>query len=69
MTACGRAVLDRLLGTILRGDVSASTRAVLVAQLGEPQITRLTPDDQTAANTDVEKLLALVIGAPEFQRR
>ena len=64
-----RAVLDRLLGTILRGDVSASTRAVLVAQLGEPQITRLTPDDQTAANTDVEKLLALVIGAPEFQRR
>jgi uncharacterized protein (DUF1800 family) len=63
------AVLDRLLAALLHGEVSASTRQVLTAQLADPQITRLTADDRGPADTDVEKLLALVIGAPEFQRR
>jgi uncharacterized protein (DUF1800 family) len=62
-------VLDRLLGVVLPGGATEATRAVLSRQLGEPQITRLTPDDRGPANTDVEMLLALVIGAPEFQRR
>jgi len=48
------AVRDHLLAALLNGRVSAATRAVLDAQLGDPQITRLT---------------ALVLGSPEFQRR
>ena len=64
-----RAVLDRLLGALLPDGASETTRAVLGRQLSDPQITRLTPDDRAPANTDVEMLLALVIGAPEFQRR
>ena len=63
------AVLDRLLATVGADQVGAQTRAVLTAQLHEPQITRLSPDDRGPANTDVAKLAALVIGSPEFQRR
>ncbi len=61
-------VLDRLLAQILGGDVSADTRRTLAAQLNDPQITRATQDDREA-NTDVAKLVALIIGSPEFQRR
>jgi len=54
---------------------------VLAAQLDNPEIIRATPDDRRvaaperpatntpAANTDVDKLAALVLGSPEFQRR
>jgi uncharacterized protein (DUF1800 family) len=63
------AVLDRLLASIVADQAGPRTRAVLAAQLSEPQITRLTPDDRGPANTDVAKLAALVIGSPEFQRR
>jgi uncharacterized protein (DUF1800 family) len=63
------AVLDRLLAAIVTEQAGPGTRAVLTAQLGEPQITRLSPDDRGPANTDIAKLAALVIGSPEFQRR
>jgi uncharacterized protein (DUF1800 family) len=63
------AVLDRLLASIVADEPWPETRAVLTAQLSEPQITRLSPDDRGPANTDVAKLAALVIGSPEFQRR
>jgi uncharacterized protein (DUF1800 family) len=63
------AVLDRLLASIVAEQPAPETRAVLTAQLSEPQITRLSPDDRGPANTDVAKLAALVIGSPEFQRR
>jgi uncharacterized protein (DUF1800 family) len=63
------AVLDRLLASIVADQPTRETRAVLTAQLTEPQITRLSPDDRGPANTDVAKLAALVIGSPEFQRR
>src|SRR5882672_3240179 len=63
------AMLDRLLASIVTGQAGPQTRAVLTAQLSEPQITRLSPDDRGRANTDVAKLAALVIGSPEFQRR
>ena len=63
------AVLDRLLVSIVPDQPTPATRAVLMAQLTEPQITRLSPDDRGPANTDVAKLAALVIGSPEFQRR
>jgi len=42
---------------------------VLTAQLANPEIRRQTADDRGPADTDVEKLAALVIGSPEFQRR
>ena len=63
------AVLDRLLAVTLHGQASARTREVLSAQLRDPAIVRLTADDRGPANTDVEKLAALVLGSPEFQRR
>ena len=62
-------VLDALLNALLHGQASPQTRAVLSAQLGLPEITRLTADDRGPANTDVAKLTALVLGSPEFQRR
>ena len=62
-------VLDRLLAVVLHGEASAQTRAVLAAQLESPEITRTTPYDRVAKDTDVEKLAALVLGSPEFQRR
>jgi uncharacterized protein (DUF1800 family) len=62
-------VLDRLLAVVLRGQVSPDTRRVLGAQLENPEIVRATADDRGPRNTDVEKLTALVLGSPEFQRR
>jgi uncharacterized protein (DUF1800 family) len=64
-----QAALERLLAALLHGRATAATRAVLVAQLADPQIIRQTPDDRGPANTDIDKLAALVIGSPEFQRR
>ena len=62
-------VLDRLLVAVLHGEASPETRAVLAAELDSPEITRVTPYDRVAKDTDVEKLAALVLGSPEFQRR
>jgi uncharacterized protein (DUF1800 family) len=62
-------VLDRLVAVVLHEEASPRTRAVLAAQLDSPEITRTTADDQVAKDTDVEKLAALVLGSPEFQRR
>ena len=62
-------VLDRMFAVVLRGHVSPETRRVLAAQLENPEIVRATADDRGPKNTDVEKLTALVLGSPEFQRR
>ncbi len=62
-------VLDRLLTLLLHGQASPETREVLAAQLDSPEITRSTAYDIGPKNTDVEKLAALVLGSPEFQRR
>jgi uncharacterized protein (DUF1800 family) len=63
------AVLDRILAVVLRGEASPRTREVLVSQLDSPEIVRATADDRGPRNTDVERLAALVLGSPEFQRR
>jgi len=63
------AVLDRVLALALNGRVTSETTAVLRSQLESPEIRRATSDDRGPANTDVEKLAALVLGSPEFQRR
>jgi uncharacterized protein (DUF1800 family) len=47
-------VLDRLLAGLLHDQVSPETREVLMRQLADP---------------DIEKIAALVLGSPEFQRR
>ena len=62
-------VLDQLFTKVLRGQVSPDTRRVLTAQLDNPEIVRATADDRGPKNTDMEKLTALVLGSPEFQRR
>jgi len=62
-------VLDTLLAAVLHGAATPQTRTVLTAQLQSPEITRTTGDDRVASDTDVEKLAALVLGSPEFQRR
>jgi uncharacterized protein (DUF1800 family) len=67
--AAPEAALDRLLAALLHGGATPQTRAVLAAQLVDPQIRRQTADDRGPADTDVAKLAALVIGSPEFQRR
>ena len=63
------AVLDRLVAVVLHGEASPRTRQVLEAQLDSPEIVRATADDRGPRNTDVEKMAALVLGSPEFQRR
>jgi uncharacterized protein (DUF1800 family) len=62
-------VLDRLLQALLHGEASSATRAILVRELDSAEITRVTGDDRAPTRTDVEKLAALVLGSPEFQRR
>ncbi|HKW95756.1 MAG TPA: DUF1800 domain-containing protein [Methylomirabilota bacterium] len=62
-------VLDRLLAVVLHGEATPKTRAVLGAQLDSAEITRVTAYDRVPKDTDVEKLAALVLGSPEFQRR
>jgi hypothetical protein len=62
-------VLDRLLMELLPGQARPQTRAVLAAQLDNPEITRTTAYDRVPKDTDVEKLVALILGSPEFQRR
>src|SRR5689334_4510106 len=61
--------LDRLLIAVLHGEAGERTRAVLAAQLENPEITPTTAYDRVPKDTDVEKLTALVLGSPEFQRR
>jgi hypothetical protein len=61
--------LERLLAALLHGQATAETHSVLIGQLVDPQIRRQTADDRGPASPDVEKLAALVIGSPEFQRR
>ena len=63
------AVLDRIIAVVLHGEASPRTREVLAALLDSPEIVRATADDRGPRNTDVEKLAALVLGSPEFQRR
>src|SRR5207244_218477 len=46
------AVLDRLLAVLVAGQTSAEPRAVPAAQLTNPDITRLRPDDRGPATTD-----------------
>ena len=61
-------LLDRLLAGLVHDRVSVETREALLRQLTDPEITRGPRGDRTI-NPDLEKLAALVLGSPEFQRR
>ncbi len=62
------AVLDDLTSTLLPGQLNSATRTILSRQLAESPITHaMSP--RSLVHTDVEKLIALILGAPEFQRR
>jgi uncharacterized protein (DUF1800 family) len=62
------AALAAMEGSILAGDVSAQTHAVIQKQLDDPQITQRTLDDpEKMPNYGV--IAGLIMGSPEFQRR
>ena len=62
-------VLDRLLAGLLQGRASAETRSVLARQLDGGGVARVAAAERVMSDTDVEKVAALVLGSPEFQRR
>ena len=61
-------ILVGFFKAFLQGQVSASTKKVLVKRLKDPEITHAVLDDR---NKDIQvvKLGALVLGSPDFQRR
>ena len=61
-------VLDRLLAGLLQGRAPAGTRAVLARQL-DGGVARVAAGDRAMSDAEVQKVAALVIGSPEFQRR
>ncbi|GAB4466993.1 MAG: DUF1800 domain-containing protein [Armatimonadaceae bacterium] len=57
-------LVNRLGDSLLHGEMTPSTRATLLKQVGA------TPENPDAAATDTPaRLVALVLGSPEFQRR
>jgi hypothetical protein len=62
-------VLDRLLAGLLQGRASTETRSVLARQLDGGEVARVAAGGRVMSDTDVEKVAALVLGSPEFQRR
>ena len=62
------AALTVLESSILAGDVSPQTHAVIQKQLDDPQITRRRLDDPAKA-PNYGVIAGLIMGSPEFQRR
>jgi uncharacterized protein (DUF1800 family) len=66
--ADAQAALSTLEQSILAGDVSAQTHAVMQKQLGDPQIAQRKLDD-TDKKPNYGAIAGLIMGSPEFQRR
>ncbi len=62
------AALAVIENTILAGDISSQTHAVIEKQLNDPQITRRKLDDNNKP-PDYGVIAGLIMGSPEFQRR
>ena len=62
------AALAALEQSILAGDVSPQTHAVMQKQLGDPQISQRRLDD-TGKKPNYGAIAGLIMGSPEFQRR
>jgi uncharacterized protein (DUF1800 family) len=63
-----QAALSTLEQSILAGDVSAQTHAVMQKQLGDPKISQRKLDD-TGNKPNYGAIAGLIMGSPEFQRR
>jgi uncharacterized protein (DUF1800 family) len=66
--ADSQAALAALEKSILAGDVSTQTHAVMQKQLGDPQISQRRLDD-AAQKPNYGAIAGLIMGSPEFQRR
>ena len=66
--ADAEAALSTLEQSILAGDVSPQTHAVIKKQLGDPQISQRKLDD-TDKKPNYGAIAGLIMGSPEFQRR
>ncbi|HET9164407.1 MAG TPA: DUF1800 domain-containing protein [Candidatus Angelobacter sp.] len=66
--ADSQAALAALEQSILAGDVSSQTHAVMQKQLGDPQISQRRLDD-TDKKPNYGAIAGLIMGSPEFQRR
>jgi uncharacterized protein (DUF1800 family) len=62
------AALAVIENTILAGDISSQTHAVIEKQLNDPQITRRRLDDSDKG-PNYGVITGLIMGSPEFQRR
>jgi uncharacterized protein (DUF1800 family) len=60
--------LDRLVAGLLGGEISEESRAVMREAIAQPSVTRAALDDPVSS-PDLATIVALVLGAPEFQRR
>ena len=63
-----QAALAALEQSILAGDVSSQTHAVMQKQLGDPQISQRRLDDADK-NPNYGAIAGLIMGSPEFQKR
>lgn len=61
-------ILEGFFSAFLQGQVSPSTRKVLTKRLQDPELIHASLDDHQK-DIQVEKLGALVLGSPDFQRR
>ncbi|MGB8131170.1 MAG: DUF1800 domain-containing protein [Candidatus Angelobacter sp.] len=66
--ADSKAALAALEQSILAGDVSSQTHAVMEKQLGDPQISQRRLDDADK-KPNYGAIAGLIMGSPEFQRR
>jgi uncharacterized protein (DUF1800 family) len=66
--ADSHAALRALEQSILAGDVSSQTHAVMQKQLGDPQISQRKLDD-AEKKPNYGAIAGLIMGSPEFQRR
>lgn len=63
------AVVERLLSRLLGGEAAPETRAILMHRLGASRVTPATAGGRDLTEAEVETLVALVLGSPDFQRR
>ena len=59
-------VAEHFIKLLLNGEVSPQTRATLDKSLSDPQIAKM---NERGTNTDIAKVVGLILGSPEFQRQ
>ncbi|MBS1810248.1 MAG: DUF1800 domain-containing protein [Acidobacteria bacterium] len=59
-------IADQMIKTLLNGEMSSQTRATLATAISEPHLMNVT---NLANNPLLPRIVALVLGSPEFQRQ